>query len=65
MKVSDLVKIAKRELVEETKDLKLIEIKTRLKEIIAAEKTIAMLKAQYEKRLVEIEDEIKLIETSI
>lgn len=59
--VKDLVVRAKAELIEETKDKKVAEIKVRLKEIISSRQTLDMLEKQYENRLIEIENEINSV----
>lgn len=61
VKVKDLVIQAKKELIYETQEKKVDEIKIRLSEIISAKKTLEMLEKQYEQRLVEIENEINSV----
>ena len=61
IKVKDLVVQAKKELISETQEKKVAEIKVRLREIISAKKTLEMLEKQYEERLVEIESEINAV----
>ncbi len=57
--IKDLVVRAKTEIVSETHDTMVDEIKTRIREIRAARKTLDMLEMSYNQRLVEMEADLR------
>ena len=57
--IKDLVVRAKTEIVSEMHDTMVDEIKTRIREIRAARKTLDMLEMSYNQRLVEMEADLR------